>query len=101
MLSTRVFHKKLPLKDVESRRKFIVLILSTSRSFLSYAPKVFTTIVIVIRHYYRFSLLLLLALDFIFYMFVVKWRALCKAAVAEGSPSLNIFNTNNNDKNVC
>ena len=33
MLSSRVLHKKLPLKDIESRPKFIVL---TGRLFYSY-----------------------------------------------------------------
>ena len=54
------------------------------------------TIVIVIRHYscfFSFFLLyfLLLALDFTLYMFVVKWRAPCKAAMAEWVTLLKYF----------
>ena len=31
--------------------------------------------------------------------FVFRWRAPCKAATAEGLPSLNSFNNNNNNNN--
>ena len=31
--------------------------------------------------------------------FVFRWKAPCKAATAEGLPSLNIFNNNNNNNN--